>query len=126
MSSTRPCLFEQLRIWPFPTVPVGRKIRGRILAVEHFASLAPQNDDYQTEKNVARAPLMIHVHAGAAPTHAAQKRLAARRTTLTSYTKSTCRVLVFVNSRAHIAPRLGGFLRSPEYLQKAALDKSSF
>jgi hypothetical protein len=54
-------------------------------------------------RKTSRAPLTIHEHAGAAPTHAAQKQPAARRTKPTSYVKSTCRALVLVNSHALVA-----------------------
>ena len=42
-----PCLFERLRIWPFPTVrSVGRVVY--TFSGRTFCQLAPQKDDYQS------------------------------------------------------------------------------
>ena len=71
--STRPAplSFRAIKDLAFHTVTVGRKFRGRNLAVGHFASWHPKMTIIKPRKT-SRAPLTIHAHAGAAPTHGAK------------------------------------------------------
>ena len=71
-----PCLFEQIRIWPFHTVrSVGRVVY--TFSGRTFCQLAPQKDDYQS------VILIIVFLGGAKPLFARKNRGSARVVVLT-------------------------------------------